>query len=173
MKISNVAMLVMALGGIQCMSVAQALPRHLTVNGSGACQSSLPVFDVQIRKRPLAVQNEGTKAAFISCSYYSVGPYGLTLGVTGVRVYVASNDGLNDTVTCTGVNGYNDGNAQYVVKSVDVPSSGAQVVMEWNPSDFVNPLGPTLPYSNFNINCNLNPGTGINQTEIHYQDDQV
>lgn len=170
MKITHVAILVMALGGFQCLSVAHALPRHLTVNASGACQSALPVFDGQIRKRPLGVQNEGIKPAFISCSYYSVGPYGLTLGVNMVRVYVASNNHVASTVSCLGISGYNDGNAQYVLKSVNVPADNSQVAIDWTASDFVNPLGPTFPYSNFNLSCNLIPGTGVNQSEIYYDD---
>jgi len=156
---------------------AQAVTRFATVNASGACQSSLPVFDVQIRKRPLAVQNEGTAPAYVTCSFYAPGAAG---GLKSVLVYASVNDQVADTLTCTGVSGVAAAHdTTYSLKSLNLVAGGAQAnpqFMEWLPSD-VNPPDPfdpnTFTYYNFNINCNLNPGVGINNIDVYYDDGEV
>ncbi len=46
----------------------QANAVSMAANATAFCQTALPVFDGNVRKRPLAVTNEGTSNAFISCS---------------------------------------------------------------------------------------------------------
>lgn len=148
---------------------AQALTRWLNVNGSGACQSALPVFDVQIRKRPLAVQNEGTTPAYITCSFYTMGPFSSSV----IRVNARVHDGVADTLTCTGVNGYAGGKAVYLVKNFSLPADGSLQEMQWSPAEFNGPdaFDPNaFDLYNFGISCNLNPGVGIGSIEIFYED---
>ncbi|MEO6138716.1 MAG: hypothetical protein ABIP11_08660, partial [Luteimonas sp.] len=73
--------------------------RSFVQNATGACQSALPVFDGQIRKRPLAVQNEGTSAAFVSCSFMDTDRS--VNGVTDVFLYADNNTSSSVTVNCT------------------------------------------------------------------------
>lgn len=47
---------------------AAPIERTLYVNASAHCQAALPVFDGLIRKRPLAVVNEGQAGAFVTCA---------------------------------------------------------------------------------------------------------
>ena len=74
-----------------------------------ACQAALPVFDGQIRKRPLAIQNEGTSNAFITCALR--GRFGGTSATTGTSAFVTvgliNNTGSSRTATCTLVDGRN------------------------------------------------------------------
>ncbi|HST45355.1 MAG TPA: hypothetical protein VLK29_09045, partial [Luteimonas sp.] len=50
-------------------SVAQtARAEEYRQNATGLCQAALPAYDGLIRKRPVAIRNEGDAAAFVSCS---------------------------------------------------------------------------------------------------------
>lgn len=139
--------------------------RKLITNPTGICQSSLPVFDGVIRKRPLAVQNEGDALSFVTCSFTSQGIF------SSVDVYFSSNDNAAHSIECTGVSGYQSSQLnEYVVKQVDVPASGAQKLITWQGSDFAN--SPTdLPSARFSILCKLPPGAGINDSELKYTQD--
>jgi hypothetical protein len=75
----------------------------LQANGSGVCQAALPSYEGQIRKRPLAIQNEGTAAAFITCSPSSL-QY-VPMQDFGHGVFLANNSAASVTVNCTAVMG--------------------------------------------------------------------
>jgi len=104
--------------------------RVSSANATSFCQAALPVFDSNIRKRPLAVQNEGAEGAFVTCAFTAQ-----SSGLGPVTV-VAANTGSSDaTLTCTGVTGYNTGSNEYASKTIVVPASGWQA-MQWTGADF-------------------------------------
>jgi len=150
---------------------AQAIfkERTLTGNATNFCQSSMPVFDVQIRKRPLSVQNEGTASAFVTCAFSSQEE--IKLAVT----YFHSTAGTPQMLTCTGVAGANKADPEqpdpvYVVKSVLLDGAGTSTQIVWSPADFgaVDALpGGAL----FGLNCNLAPGMGVDATSIVFRED--
>lgn len=52
-------------------AAAVAAPAHAAsdyANAVAICQGALPAFEGSLRKRPLAIANEGTAQAFVSCS---------------------------------------------------------------------------------------------------------
>ena len=51
---------------------AVTVNRDYLSHGTANCQSALPVFDGNIRKRPAAVANEGTATAFVTCDSESI-----------------------------------------------------------------------------------------------------
>ncbi len=63
--------LVLAIGASFASFDAQAVTqnRRFQANATSYCQAALPAFEGAIRKRPLAVQNEGTTNAFVTCSF--------------------------------------------------------------------------------------------------------
>ena len=132
--------------------VAGGPPSGVTVsNPAAACQSALPVFEDLIRKRPLAIQNEGERTAFVTCAMVSGG------GVIEVRLYLAGTDTTPRAVSCTAVAGYNTGPAQYMTKTATVTSS-AQSSLHWQNTEFEEQdLG-----SRFAVSCALPPGTSVN-----------
>ena len=118
-------------------------------NGAGACQAALPNYEGQIRKRPLAIQNEGSAGAFITCSPVSL--QGNALHASGHEMVLINNADTPSTVNCTGVSG-----TTYMPKSVQVPGSG-QASLNWLGADGVN--GSNL--DTMNMSCAIPPGIGI------------
>src|SRR5690606_41548022 len=89
------------------LPVGAATQNHwMQANGSGVCQAALPNFEGQIRKRPLAIQNEGTATAFVTCSPTSLQFAEASSGGHGVFFKNDSDAGV--TIGCTGVMGASD-----------------------------------------------------------------
>lgn len=167
-----VSSLVLAMGTVFAAGDAEAVTqtRRFAQNPTDVCQSALPVFDGQIRKRPKAVQNEGTSGAFITCSWTSQGNFGADASnPTSVTIWFAVNDGEADTVSCTGVNGYNTGTNRTFVRTAALAASGGQTSMTFLPADFAGTT--TFPSGLFSVSCSLNPGVGINDSYVNFVED--
>ncbi|MGY0613073.1 MULTISPECIES: hypothetical protein [unclassified Luteimonas] len=143
---------------------AGSLTQSLQVNGSGACQAALPNYEGQIRKRPLAIQNEGTSLAFVTCSPTSV--QFRDMHAFGQSVYLANDSAVDVTVSCTGVMGGGAGNdpPEYSTKSVTLPA-GTVAGISWSTAD----LPDYAPRSGtpFNTSCTLAPGVGVRTLYVH------
>lgn len=144
-----------------------AADRQIASQAVNYCQSALPVFDGNIRKRPLAVQNEGTGTAFVTCSYPSGEGRGIGGSVTTqVWQYFINNADGDLTVNCTGVSGVTLENAQFIVKSNVVPA-GASSVLVWSAEDFAGAPAVFPSHSVFSISCSLPPGAGLRQSYVN------
>lgn len=146
-------------------------PRQITTHPTGICQSALPVFDGNIRKRPLAVQNEGTGNAFITCSYPSgEGRFAGNSATTRVWQYMVNISANPVTINCTGVAGTPSASFQ-VVKSVVVPANSSAAEISWFAADFPGtPL--TFPGNGvFSASCLLPPGAGVRQSFVDSVED--
>lgn len=135
------------------------------------CQSSLPAFDGLIRKRPLAVQNEGSSTAFITCSYPSGEGRGTLIDSPTVRVwqYFVNSTDANITVSCTGVTGETSGlgTSQYIVKSLVVTPGSSSAQISWFAADFAGAPVVFPSQSQFSISCSIPPGAGLRQAYIN------
>lgn len=144
-------------GGIQSVS-------HPT----NYCQSALPVFDGNIRKRPQAVQNEGTGGAFVTCSYPS--GEGRTSGgsaTTRVWQYFINNSDAPVTINCTGVAGHPGDEAdQFIPKSLILNPDELDEI-SWLAEDFEGAPAVFPEQGNFSISCNLPPGAGLAQAYVN------
>lgn len=126
-------------------------------NGAGACNSALPVFDGNIRKRPLAIANEGTGNAFVTCSLAAADYTDSLNDFNGVAL--SNRNAADVDITCTLVTGTVGGfPATYFPKTISVPA-GASVVLEW---DATTDNGGVLFGNTMNYSCNLHPGTDVN-----------
>lgn len=171
-KTTSLSALTLGLAFILAAPQAHAvnLARKLMVNASGACQSALPVFDVNIRKRPKAVVNEGDSAAFVTCTYYAQGN-----GVddnnnpTKVTINVSTNILQQTSLTCTGVNGSELDNFPTAAKTVNLNNPVNTVPMTWTPQDFGS-FG-TFPSPYFSVSCELKPDVAIHNAVIDYIQD--
>lgn len=159
--------LVLAIGASLAAGDAQAVTasRILSANATSYCQTSLPVFDGQIRKRPLAVQNEGTSNAFVTCSFTR---HWNSNAATGIQMFAQNNTSAAQSLTCTMVTGFSTGANQFVPKTVSLPAGGAQVSMSWLPADFSGGIFPDTQYS---LSCNLLPGEGLNDSYVDFVED--
>lgn len=174
MNISKTASVSALTLGLACLLAAAqqahaaTQARKLMVNGSGACQSALPVFDVNIRKRPKAVVNEGDAPAFVTCTYYTqatnVDEY-----PTKITIYVSTNILQQTSLTCTGVNGAELDTTEASVKTVNLNNPVNTVPMTWTPEDFGSFGNFQSPY--FSVSCQLKPDVAIHNAVIDYVQD--
>lgn len=115
------------------------------------CQPALPAFDGLIRKRPQAVQNEGTADAFVTCSV----PVDIsTSELYAVAIYFVNNTGAEVSIPCTLSNG-----ALGAVAFFPKVTTGSGPILSnaWTPADNGgDPLAPMMSFS-----CKLSPGTGV------------
>ena len=169
-KMCAVFALTAGIGSVLASGDASAvtLNRSFVQNATGACQSALPVFDGQIRKRPLALQNEGTASAFVSCSFM-----GTDRGIGGPRsvnaVYLsADNNTASDvSLTCTLVDGYSGGSNTFIPKTITMLPNSKVNTFLWQPSDNG---GLNYAYT-VNVSCNLPVGTGLSVSFIYFDED--
>jgi len=153
-----------ALGSVLLATPAEAATRTITLqqNGTGACQVTLPAYESVIRRRPLAIQNEGSSGAFVSCSPASLKgiPANDTLGYT---VRLVNRGASVASVSCTGVIG-SDGVTSplpvYLIKNANV-GGNSSAVLTWRSLEG---YGTTVP---FNFQCQLPPGVGISGIELN------
>lgn len=138
-------------------------------NPTARCQGALPAFETQIRKRPLAVQNEGTANSFITCSFES--DVGNAIGNAPVLLdtYFSNNTAAAVSLSCTAVTGFQGGTNEYVNQTITI-APGQSGNPFWADTDFENGFASGL----VSISCNIPPGVGINDTYIFWvADDQT
>lgn len=125
-------------------------------NATGYCQGVLPAADSQIRKRPLALRNEGTATAFVSCSI----PVNFAGPNFVIDVHVVNRSAVPATVNCTLVDGVvaeiGETDPGYYPLSVNLVPGGGGLLQWWAP-DF--DLGTFT--SAANLSCALPPGVEI------------
>lgn len=133
----------------------------MQINGAGACQAALPTYEGLIRKRPMAIQNEGSSTAFVTCSPLNMqGMY--TSEIHGHGVHLVNSNEVSVLLACSAVVGARDGIADHTVtKAVQIPA-GATRAIYWG--------GDEIPSSNgdtFNTTCALPSGTAITTVMVH------
>lgn len=126
-------------------------------NAAGMCQGALPQFAGSLRARPLALANEGTSDAFITCS----------LVAENARRYQFINplffnrSGVATTATCTIVTGHVHSSPWYYTRTVSLPAGGgASIELTPNGAD---------PSNMFNMNCRLPAGVELNYIRLDPQ----
>lgn len=125
--------------------------RNPGAHATAYCQPALPAFDGLIRKRPQAVQNEGTADAFVTCSVpIDIGASALN----GVAMIFVNNTGGEVSIPCTLSNG-----AVGEVIFIPKVTTGSEpfITNTWTPADNDDePLEPMMSFS-----CKLPPATGV------------
>lgn len=133
-------------------------------NASAICFPALPIYDGNVRKRPLAVVNEGTRPSFVTCGYtvdeYAAKEHG---GVENFDTRVRNSSNVQAVVTCTAVIGV-EGDGQYIVKNADL-APGETALLVWKAGDYGYPGGWEGPVS---TSCLLPVGTSLNESRVHW-----
>ena len=130
------------------------------------CQGALPSFEGSLRKRPLAIQNEGTGDAFVTCAFE--GSNGATRDTTQISVILRNLGPTAVNVSCTLVDGgiglYTP---SYFTKTVSVaPGATTNSAISWVAADNGG-LGFIYPA----MSCNLPPGVAIPGTIRFFNED--
>ena len=144
---------------------AATTQRFFYANATSFCQTALPVFDGNVRKRPLAVQNEGGGDAFVTCSLT-----GQVVELDSAGLYAINNGSSNASLSCTAVTGLNNSLNEYVTKTIIVPASDVGT-MTWEGADFAGAPATIPGLGLFNVSCKLQPGVGIGSSYIRFQED--
>lgn len=135
------------------------------------CRPALPVFDAQVRTRPLAIRNEGSSPVFISCAMPTESlPGGINR--TGnffidVRHDSPVNTGSDSIeIACTAISGDTGFTALQAVTRSHTLSPGESATLSWQPSNF--PEGEMLRAMSFS--CVLPSKGAIGNMKILVQD---
>lgn len=146
---------------------------HANASGPAArCQGALPAFETAIRKRPLAIQNEGTSPAFVTCSFEVDAGNAIGNAPVLLDTYFSSSVGPID-ITCTAVSGFQGGTNEFVSQTITIDPADPEEPQGngfWADTDFDEGLGSGL----ISISCQIPPGVGINDSYVFWvADDQV
>lgn len=151
---------VLALAVLLAAPTAQAVlvTRNETSSAVKVCQGALPAFEGALRKRPKAIQNEGSSAAFVSCAIEGRG-LSRTMSAHAKRLqlfFVSSAPGYNN-VTCTVVDaGQLTSNAAYS-RTITVAPGNTQDSVLFVATDLDANGRWFIPA----VSCALPPGVGI------------
>lgn len=129
-----------------------------------ACQPALPAYEGAIRKRPKAVQNEGTVPAFVTCGVS--GDYGSNLdkGIYYVRVAMINMTPEPVAITCTLVPGMHaTTSATHLPVTSVMPVGDIGWGINWIHTDHGGRFGTSAA-----VSCALPPGIGISGTMSYY-----
>ncbi|MEP6634752.1 MAG: hypothetical protein ABJA62_11150 [Luteimonas sp.] len=141
-------------------ATAATSPIVLQQNGTGPCQVALPAYESLVRRRPLAIQNEGASSAFVTCSLTTL-KGAIANDTFGYKLTMVNRSGNFLTLSCTAVIG-SDGVSSpapvFVTKS-DAAVNNASIVLTWRTFDGYSNDAP------FNVSCVLPPGVGISNIE--------
>jgi len=160
---TTIAGLTLAIGAVYSTpATAEVIYSHAS-QPAARCQGALPAFETAIRKRPLAVQNEGTAASFVTCGFETEIYQSLTGGPIAVDIYFTNNTQQDQTVTCTAVTGWAGGENEFVAyEAVMAPGGdGSIFVID---EDFANDGMATGLVA---LSCRLPAGTGINDSYVY------
>lgn len=122
------------------------------------CQPALPIYDGNIRKRPLGLQNEGNSAAFVTCAMkgaFAARPINLSIGVS-----LFNSTPAPVSATCTLVDGRDLALATPVhLTRTRLLAAGQVSRIDWLAADNggVNYIYPA-------VSCLLSPGIAIAST---------
>lgn len=154
-----------ATGAASAGGHAVLLPRSFVQNATGACQAALPHYEGTIRKRPLAIQNEGGEDAFVSCSL--VGTERSTGGLKEAHVVIRNTSGAPLEVTCTLIGEVTEASMAFVSRTVTVPAhhTGSDHILRWDVRD----IGGTL-LKTANLSCSLPSGAGLGEMAVQFEE---
>jgi hypothetical protein len=150
-----VALTATVLAGYALLAPTQAQAYGVQGNATAFCQAALPVFDTNLRKRPLAVVNEGSTDTYVTCSY-PVDNYAYE--VYDVDVYISNHTGITKDVNCTLIDGYDNGDVTFIAKTTRSYDDGDYHDAYWNVYNDNDGVGFGTTVS---VSCALPAGIGL------------
>ena len=135
-------------------SEAATLLRRTLENGGSACTGALPTYEGALRKRPQAIANEGSNAAFITCSLMTDERRPAAPHFAYVRLLNLTASPVS--ATCTFVNGAHWEGSTSEVLTLEISANSSRN-FQWGV------VGGTTPFTKRHINfsCALPPGIAL------------
>lgn len=165
MKLSITTLSTAVVLAAAAMHAPQAQAATTAANATGFCQGALPVFDTELRKRPLGLNNEGDAGAYVSCSVPV--PHNPDTTDNAV-IYMTNRNAAAVDVSCIFVDGVVADSGfptGYYPQTISL-NPGIFTAMVWLPGDFG--LTSFSGYTNFS--CNLPAGVELNLVGSDYTD---
>lgn len=164
----GMASLVVAVASVMSAPAYAVLEvNEVGANATSLCNGALPAFETAIRKRPLAVQNEGASNAFVTCSFSTQYDTASINNVGYFGVFFNNQAAAPVVVSCTGVAGFDSNTTNvFISKSTTIAPGGSGEI-------FFQPIdnGGLGYYPLVNVSCNLPAGAGINDTYVGFNVD--
>lgn len=159
-----------ALSALPAAAPAAEVLRYDFQGAASICQPASALYATSLRARPLALANEGTTPAFVSCALRG-DPRPGGRGAMKVLVEVGAIGELVGTVTCTFVDGHEQGgttSAVYRTKSAIVSPLARGATLTWQPSEIAG-----APEHIFRpaLQCKLGPKTALHYLSLTYDED--
>lgn len=151
---------VVACASIGNLAEAASISRNSYTQASGACQGALPSYEGSFRKRPLAVANEGTASAFVTCGVRNDENAAV---VSSIRLAVTNRAASVQSISCTLVDGLIDatlGFADYYPQTTSA-ASGVDTQLTWSGGTFKWPA----------ISCNVPGHVELNMVSTTFDDE--
>ena len=149
---------------------AATLARSDVQGAAGLCKAATPAYAAAVRYRPLGVANESAANAYVTCSWQGDDNSTAARGATKVYVAISNFGSSTARVTCTLVEGHQDGAftfASYNPKTISI-APGAGATLQWLPSEIQGaPATIELP----SLSCALPAGATMNYTGKEYNED--
>lgn len=167
LKVNHNVVLIALLSALPSLAAqAVTIERQEVRMSADVCQPALPTFDGAFRKRPLAMQNEGTSTAFLTCAFGGI--FNGVPSAKTVTVGFTNTTAAAITVNCTLVNAHAGvQNPTFFPKSISVPPAGSPVaLLIWTGAENNN-VAFTYPAAS----CALPPGIGVQVTNHTYDED--
>lgn len=172
--ISGLAAGIVAIASINAAHATSELIQN-TNTATSICQGALPVFETNLRKRPLGVANEGSTPAFLSCSFTTSND-----GSAGPRIvsyfggFFTNSTSADATVTCTGIRGLaGETDNVYETRTVTVLANGVPGTPDTGYIFFGPAEGEQPDYQNVAMSCKLPSGVSLNDTYVGYSTDDA
>lgn len=128
------------------------------ISPTAVCSGPLPVYDNQLKRRPLGILNEGTTSVFISCSLPSSFVGDLSSSSNFVFVGFRSFGTTGGNIACTLNAGDRLSGSGSVAQSAAITAGGDTYV-------YFNPIDKTNAYGAYNFSCAVPPGVEIDSLE--------
>lgn len=165
---SSLSLVLVAAGAVMAgQAQAVTVTRDYLIQPTANCQGALPNYEGNLRKRPLAVQNQGVTSAYVSCGFQDINNGGT--GYSMVSSFFINNSSGSVTVNCTLVNGIWNPSffpVSFFPKSVTISAGGIDLIT-WDATadnggtNFVAPA----------LSCNLPGGSEISIIQGVYPED--
>lgn len=146
---------------------AAEVVRYDFQGASSVCQPATFAYAEGVDFRPLSLVNKGTSTVFVSCALRG-DPRPGGRGAMKVLVEAGATGQRSGRVTCTFVEGHEQGEVIYRTKYADVFTGQRGVAMTWQPVEIAG-----YPEHIFRpaLQCKLAPGTAIHYLAVTYDED--
>lgn len=160
-----------AAASIACVASAEVRTRAGYGGPVGLCQAALPAYEGAIRKRPLAIQNEGSAPAYVTCGFTSQGDFGFSpTNPISVAIFMGNAGAVAATIQCTAVAGFDGAATVRYSSKTRLINAGGYGALSWAGPDFVEGEA-MLPSGAIAVSCLLPPGTKLNDNRMLFNED--